>query len=134
MASMTDYMVLSDGSKTLDSHPSGTDRQIIDFNLPDNFTVGVNFGKPVLAFIINPQSRVSQVGGWVNPVADPFVSSEQVISLNWNTDNHSDYGLWEAVDGRKFNPGGSNRIVFKAWEGKVIVRDIILWYQRGAGG
>ncbi|MFQ1702421.1 hypothetical protein ACJ5NV_17690 [Loktanella agnita] len=130
---MTDYMVLQDGPATLNSHPSGTDRVMIDFDLPRNFTVGVRFGKPVLAYIINPQSRSSKVGGWVNPVADPFVSSEQVISLNWTTDNHSDYGLWEAVDGRKFKAGESNRIVFKAWEGKVIVRDIILWFQRGSG-
>lgn len=122
-------MVLSDGPFTLNDG----DTKNLDFTLPNDFTVGVNLAKPVLAFIIKPQSRNSEVGGWVNPTVSPFLASEQVISLNWNTDYHADCGLWEAIDGRKFDAGDSNRISFKSWDGKVIIRDVILWYQRGAG-
>ncbi|WP_299785528.1 hypothetical protein [uncultured Marivita sp.] len=130
MPSMTDYLVLSDGAFTLNDGEAKN----LDFTLPNNFTVGVNLAKPVLAFIINPKSRKSEVGGWVNPTVSPFLSSEQVISLSWNTDNHADYGLWEAIDGRQFKAGESNQISFKSWDGQVVIRDVILWFQRGAGG
>lgn len=136
MASMTDYMVLHDGSFELSDSPGGPgDVKRLSFNLPDNFTVGTNFGKPLLAFIINPRSDRAKVGMWVNPEGPNFqlVQDTQIEELNWSNASHFDQALWQAVDGRKFNKGGSNDIFFKAWDGRVVMRDVVLWFQRGPG-
>lgn len=136
MPSMTDYMVLSDGAFELSDSPSGPgDVKRLDFDLPNDFTVGTFRGKPILAFLINPVSHNVRVGGWVNPEGPnlQLLQSTQEISLHWNGDFHFDQALWEAIDGRRFNKGGNNSIFFKAWDGRVRIRDVVLWYQRGSG-
>jgi hypothetical protein len=136
MASMTDYMVLSDGSFDLSDSPGGPgDVKRLDFDLTQNFTVGTFRAKPILAFIIRPGSGNVAVGGWVNPEGPnvQLLQSTQDIALSWNTSVHVDYALWEAIDGEKFNQGGANTVFFKAWDGSVRIRDVILWYQRGSG-
>jgi hypothetical protein len=136
MASMTDYMVLSDDPFELSDSPSGPgDVKELEFDLPDNFTVGTFRGKPILAFVINPVSDNVSVGGWVNPEGPniQLTQSTQDVSLSWDGDFHFDQALWEAIDGRKFNKGGHNSVFFKAWDGRVWIRDVVLWYQRGPG-
>jgi hypothetical protein len=65
---MNDFLVLQDGPVELDKRPGGPgDVKVLTFTLPANFTVGVNFGKPLLAYIINPRSDDATVGIWVNP-------------------------------------------------------------------
>jgi hypothetical protein len=136
MASMTDYMVLQDGSFELSTSPTGPgDVKVLNFTLPADFTVGTNFGRPLVAFIMNPRSDNVRVGMWVNPEGPnlQLLSSTQEQELTWSNAPRIDQALWEAVDGTKFEVGQANTIVFKVWDGRVMVRDIVLWYQRGAG-
>jgi hypothetical protein len=133
---MTDYMVLHDGDFELSTSPGGPgDVKILNFTLPSDFTVGTNFGKPVLAFIVNPRTDDARVGLWVNPEGPnlQLLSSTQEQELSWSNPPHIDQALWEAVSGTKFESGAENTIVFKAWDGRVKLRDIVLWYQRGPG-
>jgi len=136
MASMTDYMVLHDGSFDLDTSPGGPgDVKVLSFTLPDNLTVGTNVGKPLVAFIINPRSDSVRVGMWVNPEGPnlQLLQSTQEQELSWSNPPHMDQALWEAVSGTKFETGKENTLVFKTWNGRVSVRDVVLWFQRGAG-
>ena len=136
MASMTDYMVLHDGNFELSTSPTGPgDVKILNFTLPADFTVGTNFGKPLVAFIINPSSDDARVGMWVNPEGPnlQLLSSTQEQELTFSNASHHDRALWEAVSGTRFEAGQENTIVFKVWDGRVVLRDIVLWYQRGSG-
>lgn len=136
MASMTDYMILNDGSFELSDSPRGPgDVKRLDFDLPGNFTVGTFRAKPILAFLINPISDDVRVGGWVNPEGPnvQLLQSTQDIALHWGGGRHFDQALWEAISGAKFNKGGNNSVFFKAWDGRVRIRDVVLWYQRGRG-
>lgn len=134
---MTDYMVLHDGPFELDDKPLGHgDVKKLTFNLPNNFTVGTKYGKPILAYIINPRSDKVRVGIWVNPepAQNPQLKQSTMNeSLSWTNLPHVDYSLWDAHSGTKFNVGKENTIFFKTWDGHIRVRDVVLWYQRGSG-
>lgn len=137
MASWTDYMVLSDGPFELNSKPGDNvaDVKILKFTLPNDFTVGTNFARPILAFIINYRSDEGSVGIWVN-TGFPLLSTTREQTLSWHNANHTDSGLWEAVQGTKFKAGKENQIIFglqSGDKGHVRFRDVVLWYQRGSG-
>lgn len=134
MPSMTDYVVLSDGSFELDTVPASgsSDEKILTFDLPSDFTVGTNLAKPLLAYIINFVSDDGAVGIWINPEF-PLRQTTRDHNLTWNNAHHADSGLWEAILGTKLKAGAQNKIVFNLDSGRVRFRDVVLWYQRGTG-
>jgi len=138
VTSLTDYQVLSGSPIEIDSKSGAgsPDSQQLTFNLPADFTVGLNRARPLLAFIVRFLSDDGSCGIWVNPQF-PLKQTTRVHTLTWKGSNHFDAGLWEAIDGTIFNAGKENRVIFAMQEGdKGIVRfrDIVLWYQRGATG
>lgn len=134
MASMTDYMVLQSAQFELSDSPSGPgDVKILRFTPPPDFTVGTNLARPLLAYIVNPKSDTVVVRIWVNPDGLELTQSTAQESLSWHNAPRIDQALWDAIDGTKFEKGKENTVVFKAVDGRVSLRDIVLWYQRGSG-
>jgi hypothetical protein len=72
---------------------------------------------------------------WVNPEGPnlQLLLSTQEQELSWSNAPHIDQALWEAINGTRFEAGKENTIVFNTWNGRVNVRDVVLWYQRGEG-
>jgi hypothetical protein len=135
MPSMTDYMVLSDGTfKVTDAFPESS-QKVLTFTLPSDFTAGTNFARPVLAYIVKFTSSEGSVGVWVNPEL-PLKESQREQTLTWSNPKQADSGLWEVINGTKFKPGAENTVVFAiqdAEKGTVTFRDVVLWFQRGSG-
>ena len=133
MASLADYIVLSDGPFEIDSNPGGApSTRILEFNLPSNFIVGTNRARPILSYVHNFISNNGSVGVWINPQF-PLLQSQRDHLLTWNNPPHMDVGLWEAIQGTRFQAGQENRIVFAMQEansGRVRFRDVVLWIQR----
>jgi hypothetical protein len=125
---LTDYQILHDGGFELSGN---LDTKSGSFTLPSDFTVGTNRAKPVLTFIINCKSSSATVHGSVNN--PQLLQSKSDIQLTYtNNKVHLDIGLWEAISGTKFKPGQANTWHFRTVgsASKVVIRDIILWYQR----
>ena len=134
MASMTDYMILHDDAFELSTSPAGPgDVRKLDFSLPANFTIGTRRALPLLAFIVNPVSDDVELGFWVNPSDPNLIQTQREQLLTWPNGPHIDQGLWEGINGQKFNEGQANSIFFRVLRGRVRLRDVVLWYQRGSG-
>lgn len=138
MASMSDYMVLQAGAKDLGF---GTDDWIqkLSFDLPPQYTIGTNYARPLLAFILRPSGGRTSINTYINPSAVGVPPGGLILDHNepdffiaWTDGPRIDQALWEAVDGRKFKRN-NNDVYFRVMEGGVRLRDVVLWFQRGTG-
>jgi hypothetical protein len=136
---MTDYMVLQAGAIELGFGTSDY-VQRLDFELESDYTKGTNFARPILAYIMRPSGDTS-VNVYVNPTTPSNVPPgtnildhhDALFWANWSGGSFQvDQASWEAIDGRLFRPG-SNSIYFRVMKGKIRLRDVVLWFQRGTG-
>lgn len=131
MPNLVDYAVLSDGSFEIDSTPANSipDMKILNFSVPSDFLKGTGSSRPVLAYICNFITDKGSFGIWINPSL-PLLQSQRDHTLNWNKPDHHDDGLWECIQGTKFPPGKTSKVVIGCIKGRVRVRDVVMWYQR----
>lgn len=125
MATLTDYLVLHDGTFTLEGHLNA---KVLTFDLPADFVQGTNLAKPILAYKISPDSDEMTLQAGFNDPQRLQSNSEFHITL----DSRTHRGLWEAADGSKLQPDQQNTCYFMTINGgsKVHVSDVILWFQR----
>jgi len=122
---ITDYIVLSDGSFELDGH---LDSKVFEFDLPNDFVQGTNLAKPILAYIINPLSgEVTHQAGF-----NDLQMLQSQSEVRFTHDARVERSLWEAVNGNKLNPGQRNTCYFMTVGAgsRARFRDVILWFQR----
>jgi hypothetical protein len=132
MITLADYIAIRRNSFTIQRGAPGTpDHRKFDFNLPSNFTAGTGDSRPVLSFIVRPESDNVRFACWVNPEGSQLLESTQEVDLRFSRAPKMDMSFWEVIDGRKFRQGAENSIFFQVWQGHVRVRAIILWFQRG---
>jgi len=133
MPTVADYLVIRHSSFEINS-----DTFSIPFELPGEFTVGLQFAKPIVQYIWHPLADNGHFRIWVNPPPghlpmdafnDPNFDT-MVSFMKWGDEVGRDYGQWEAISGERFNVGG-NTIHFGGTEsGRVRFHNVILWYQR----
>ena len=135
MPTLTDYLVLRDGSVELDSEFDHTAESV--FSLDSDFTAGTRLAKPILAFIVKPLSanaKMSVVVGSDPGGSEGFLQKSRTVSqLIFDGGASHDHGLWESFSGELLTPGARNVVSFIATEGRLRVRDVVLWHQREAG-
>ena len=124
MPTVADYAVLNDGPFELGAGDSFT---LPPFFRPDNFVVGTNRAKTILAFKCRP--NISQPTGiGVTFTVTKGVPPEQIIgptSLNTGTV----HGFWEAFPATGFGQNVATPIHFNVELGSAVFSDVILWYQ-----
>ena len=134
MPTLTDYLVLRDGSVELDSEFDHTAESV--FSLEGDFTAGTRLAKPILAFIVKPLSanaKMNVVVGSDPGGSEGFLQKSRTVSqIVFNGASSHDQGLWEAFSGELLTPRAKNVVSFIATEGRLRVRDVVLWHQRAA--
>lgn len=131
MPTLVDYAVLSDGAFEIDSTPANSipDQKILEFDVPSDFLQGVGTARPVLTYVVKYVNDDGSFGVWVD-AKFPLKQSTRDHTLSWgNSDNH-EKGMWECVQGTKFEPGERIKIVFGCIKGRARIRDVVLWFQR----
>lgn len=115
MASLVDYMVISDGSFSLNPGESKT----FQLTIPSNFVVGTNRARPILAFKV-----------WATPSGGKFEIEVNDTEVYNPTISGGDVrGLWEIFSGTILNPGITNTVQFRSTENKIWYSDVVLWFQ-----
>ena len=132
---IADYMVLNDGPFEIDSVPDGTIpvAKNLTFDLPNDFVVGTGRAKPILQFIFAAKSTDGKFAYWVNVGDTGLTESARHGSHFWPERVGPEVSTWECLHGELFNAGQSNRIRFgfpPGWNARVIIRDVVLWFQR----
>lgn len=115
MASLTDYMVVSDGTFSLNPVESKT----FQLPIPNNYVVGTNRARPILAF-----------KAWATPSGGRFeieVNDSQIY--NPTISGGDIRGLWEIFSGNTLNAGSTNTIQFRSIQNKIWFSDVVLWFQ-----
>ena len=131
MPTLTDYVVLSDSAFEIDATPANNipDQKVFEFTVPSDFQQGVGQERPILQYIVKYIDDNGSFGVWVNATF-PLKQSTRDHTISFgNSDNH-EKGLWECLQGTKFPPGETIKIVFGCIKGHVRIRDVVLWYQR----
>jgi hypothetical protein len=134
VATLTDYLVLRDASFEIDAALDS--ERGFEFSLDADFTAGTALARPLVAFIVNPLSDGARME--VVVASDPggtegfFQKLDVVSTLGFGGDPAGDRGLWEAFSGTLLTPGARNAVTFRALEGRLRLRDVVLWHQRAA--
>ncbi len=131
MPTLTDYRVLHDGPFEIDATPNNgiPDQKILEFDVPSDFQQGTGTERPILAYVVKYVNDDGSFGVWVDATF-PLTQSQRDHTIIWgNSDNH-EKGLWECVQGTKFEPSETIKIVFGCIKGRARIRDVVLWYQR----
>ncbi|WP_170428079.1 hypothetical protein [Ruegeria arenilitoris] len=115
MASLCDYIVVNDGTFSLEPGESET----FSDPIPSNLIIGTNRAKPILAY-----------KAWATPSGGTFQIeiNDTLIESPWMSGGDT-RGLWEAFPGTVLNPGINNTFQFRATENKIWLADIVLWFQ-----
>ena len=115
MASLCNYIVVNDGSFSLNPGES----QTFSDPIPSNLIIGTNRAKPILAF-----------KAWATPSGGAFqIEINDTFVYGPSISGGDIRGLWEAFPGTVLNPGINNTVQFRATENKIWFADIILWFQ-----
>lgn len=124
MTTVADYKVLMDKSVIVEE---GTEHEISNFFMPDNYVRGTNLARPVLSY------RAAALGSRDGALA-PFVRFEvqtqaSVILETVILRSASPATQTEVFSGNLLNDLIANNITFKVLQGRLWVSDVILWYQ-----
>jgi len=115
MASLCDYIVVNDGSFSLNPNES----QTFTDPIPSDLVIGTNRAKPIIAF-----------KAWATPSGGRFeVEVNDQLVYNPTISGGDVRGLWETFSGEILNPGINNTFQFRAIENKIWFSDVVLWFQ-----
>jgi hypothetical protein len=115
MASIVDYMVISDGSFALNPGESKT----FGLPVPANYVEGTHRARPILAFKV-----------WATPSGGSFEVEVNDTEVYRSTVSGGDVrGLWEIFSGTILRPGTDNTVQFRSTENKIWYSDVVLWFQ-----
>lgn len=118
MATLTDYLVLSNG---FDLDP-GRNRRINFADLGADFVEGTNFARPLLSYVCATLGRSRIIIENEGTLITNLVVES--TAQDWRTLHH-------VFDGRSFRPFPDNFIRFRVEDqAKVFFRDVVLWIQR----
>ncbi len=140
--SVADYFVLSDGSFVIDSIPDSNPTsdsvpvaKAFDFDIPNDFVEGTIKARPILQFMVKPESDDGTFGFWLNAQNNHFflTAENQRQRFSWHGGGRREFATWECLQGDLFKRGETNQIRFGFAPGQnatVRIRDVVLWYQR----
>jgi hypothetical protein len=131
MATVSDYIVLSDAAITLVPNPGGgeTGEKTLSCPLPDGIDLSLDRQRPVLMF------KAWTEGGSINAEVD--VNSDNQRNLRgYNT--RIEQTIHEVIPRTRLQRGSTNHFRFRVVGGdsnaKLYVSDVILWFQRDGFG
>lgn len=124
MASTTlaDYQVLTDGSFTLDAS-SSTREKTLSFTVPSDLAIESGSRQPVIAFKVRPDE---------DSTFKILMNNREVASFNLDKSHTRCY--WEPISATTAFPNGSSfsnpvPVKFIVRSGRVLLSDVIVWYQ-----
>lgn len=131
MATVSDYIVLSDAAATLVPNPGGGEagETTLSANLPDAIDLSLDKQRPVLMF------KAWTEGGAINAEVD--VNSDNQRNLR-GYNSTVEQTIHEVIPRSRLQRGTTNHFRFRVVGGdrnaKLYVSDVILWFQRDGFG